>query len=116
MNLRKVLIDLITTIKDSIHHYYFILLQSATSPPSVLPAGPPAQRRRWRPVLLLLGTLGLGILIGNNPFRPSSNNPDATARGYLRFKEVLSYVDRDYADSVDTYLARALGCESLRAH
>ena len=52
--------------------------------------------------MLLLCALGLGVLIGNNPFRPSPNNPDATARGYLRFKEILSYVDRDYADSVDT--------------
>ena len=51
---------------------------------------------------MLLCALGSGILIGNNPFRPSSSNPDATARGYLRFKEILSYVDRDYADSVDT--------------
>jgi carboxyl-terminal processing protease len=46
--------------------------------------------------------MGCGILIANNPFRPSSDNPDGTARGYLRFKEILSYVDRDYADSVDT--------------
>jgi carboxyl-terminal processing protease len=57
---------------------------------------------RWRPALLLLCALSSGILIGNNPFRPSTSNPDATARGYLRFKEILSYVDRDYADSVDT--------------
>ena len=34
-------------------------------------------------------------------FRPSTENPEATARGYLRFKEILSYVDRDYVDSVD---------------
>ncbi|GAB3853356.1 S41 family peptidase [Hymenobacter terrigena] len=46
--------------------------------------------------------MGCGVLVANNPFRPSSENPDATARGYLRFKEILSYVDRDYADSVDT--------------
>lgn len=46
--------------------------------------------------------LACGMLVANNPFRPSSTNPDATARGYLRFKEILSYVDRDYADSVDT--------------
>ena len=46
--------------------------------------------------------MGSGVLVANNPFRPSSENPDATARGYLRFKEILSYVDRDYADSVDT--------------
>lgn len=55
--------------------------------------------RRWALPLLALGA---GVLLGSNPFRPSSENPDATARGYLRFKEVLSYVDRDYVDSVDT--------------
>ncbi len=73
--------------------------------PETGPAAAPSRPRRlarWRPALLLLCTLGTGILIGNNPFRPGSTNPDATARGYLRFKEVLSYVDRDYADSVDT--------------
>jgi carboxyl-terminal processing protease len=52
--------------------------------------------------VLLLLAVGCGVLVANNPFRPSSENPDATARGYLRFKEILSYVDRDYADSVDT--------------
>ncbi|GAB2708110.1 peptidase S41 [Hymenobacter frigidus] len=50
----------------------------------------------------MLLAVGCGALVANNPFRPSSENPDATARGYLRFKEILSYVDRDYADSVDT--------------
>jgi carboxyl-terminal processing protease len=52
--------------------------------------------------VLLLLAMSCGMLVANNPFRPSSDNPDATARGYLRFKEILSYVDRDYADSVDT--------------
>ena len=52
--------------------------------------------------MLLVVALLCGVLVANNPFRPSSDNPDATARGYLRFKEILSYVDRDYADSVDT--------------
>ena len=61
------------------------------------------RRRGWlRQSLLLLLAMGCGVLVANNPFRPSSENPDATARGYLRFKEILSYVDRDYADSVDT--------------
>lgn len=83
-------------------------MQSAVTPACAAPgAYPPAraqrpQLARWRPALLLLCALGTGILIGNNPFRPSSTNPDATARGYLRFKEVLSYVDQDYTDSVDT--------------
>lgn len=65
---------------------------------------PAASRQRgWlRQSFLLLLAMGCGVLVANNPFRPSSENPDATARGYLRFKEILSYVDRDYADSVDT--------------
>ena len=60
-------------------------------------------RRRWlRQVLLLAVASGGGALLASQSFRPSDDNPEATARGYLRFKEVLSYVDRDYADSVDT--------------
>ena len=74
------------------------------------PAAPETGRAAaawWRPgglrqAALLLLAMGCGVLVANNPFRPSSDNPDATARGYLRFKEILSYVDRDYADSVDT--------------
>ncbi|KAA9333148.1 S41 family peptidase [Hymenobacter busanensis] len=56
---------------------------------------------RWRQPLLLAGALTCGVLIGANPFRPSDQNPDATARGYLKFKEILSYVDRDYVDTVN---------------
>lgn len=73
--------------------------------PATQELGPPAapRRRGWlRQTVLLLLAMGCGVLVANNPFRPSSENPDATARGYLRFKEILSYVDRDYADSVDT--------------
>ena len=58
-------------------------------------------RRRARQPLLLLLALVCGVLLGANPFRPSDQNPDGTARGYLKFKEILSYVDRDYVDSVD---------------
>ncbi|WP_400193067.1 S41 family peptidase [Hymenobacter sp. B81] len=69
------------------------------------PSGPvPAARRRWarwRQPLLLAGALACGVLLGSNPFRPSEQNPDATARGYLKFKEILSYVDREYVDSVN---------------
>ena len=78
---------------------------SATSPAAPEPGRPAASRRRrgWlRQGTLLVLAMGCGVLVANNPFRPSSDNPDATARGYLRFKEILSYVDRDYADSVDT--------------
>ncbi|SNR52043.1 S41 family peptidase [Hymenobacter mucosus] len=58
-------------------------------------------RRQIRQPLLLALALACGILLGANPFRPSDQNPDATARGYLKFKEILSYVDRDYVDSVN---------------
>ncbi|WP_460609492.1 S41 family peptidase [Hymenobacter terrigena] len=76
-----------------------------TSIPANRATGVPVglRRRGWlRQGLLLMLAMGCGVLVANNPFRPSSENPDATARGYLRFKEILSYVDRDYADSVDT--------------
>ncbi len=63
---------------------------------------PGARRAGLRGALLVALAFGSGLLVSNNPFRPSSTNPDATARGYLRFKEVLSYVDRDYVDSVNT--------------
>jgi carboxyl-terminal processing protease len=43
-----------------------------------------------------------GALLSTIFFRPAGDNPEGTARGYLRFKEILSYVDRDYADTVDT--------------
>ena len=76
----------------------------SASLPAVPEIGRPAARRHgWlRQCVLLVLAMGCGVLVANNPFRPSSGNPDATARGYLRFKEILSYVDRDYADSVDT--------------
>lgn len=54
-------------------------------------------RQPWLLALVLAG----GMLVGANPFKPSGQNPDATSRGYLKFKEILSYVDRDYVDSVD---------------
>ncbi len=67
-----------------------------------LPTPAPA-RQRWSRRLWLLPvlTLGICIILGTNPFRPRTENPDATARGYLRYKEILSYIDRDYVDSVD---------------
>jgi carboxyl-terminal processing protease len=73
------------------------------SPGDVVSAAPAPARRSWgyRLTLLPLLTLGIGIILGTNPFRPRTENPDATARGYLRYKEILSYIDRDYVDSVD---------------
>jgi carboxyl-terminal processing protease len=81
----------------------------ATSPllstPSAAPTPatrPHAGGARGRLVLLLTLAFGSGLLMAGNPFRPSSDNPAGTARAYLRFKEILSYVDRDYVDSADT--------------
>lgn len=68
------------------------------------PAAAPVPRGwwpRWRQPLLLGAALLSGVLLGSNPFRPSAQNPDGTARGYLKFKEILSYVDREYVDSVN---------------
>lgn len=72
-------------------------LRSAPAPV----AAPRNSRRQVRQPLLLALVLACGIILGANPFRPSDQNPDGTARGYLKFKEILSYVDRDYVDSVD---------------
>jgi carboxyl-terminal processing protease len=58
-------------------------------------------RRGTRLALLPALTLGVGIILGTNMFRPHTENPEATARGYLRYKEILTAIDRDYVDSVD---------------
>lgn len=72
---------------------------SSGSSPSAAPGRTVWQR--WRQPALLGMALGCGMLLGANRFQPSQQNPDGTARGYLKFKEILSYVDRDYVDSVD---------------
>ncbi len=54
-------------------------------------------RRALTGAVLLAG----GVLLGSIAFRPATQNPEATARAYLRYREVLTAVDRDYADSVD---------------
>lgn len=46
--------------------------------------------------------LVVGVLIGANTFSPSDTNPQSTAKAYLKFRDVLSYIDRDYVDTVDT--------------
>jgi carboxyl-terminal processing protease len=73
-----------------------------TSPAAAVPAARRPAAPRWRAALLLVLAFGSGLLMAGNPFRPSSANPAGTARAYLRFKEILSYVDRDYVDSADT--------------
>lgn len=45
--------------------------------------------------------LVVGVLLGATTFSPSPNNPQGTARSYLKFRDILSYIDRDYVDSVD---------------
>ncbi|QHL88478.1 PDZ domain-containing protein [Nibribacter ruber] len=52
---------------------------------------------------LFLGlAVALGVLLGATVFRPSASNPEGTARGYLKFREILSYIDREYVDTVNT--------------
>ncbi|WP_199688429.1 S41 family peptidase [Pontibacter oryzae] len=45
--------------------------------------------------------LVIGVLLGATTFSPSPNNPQGTAKSYLKFRDILSYIDRDYVDTVD---------------
>src|SRR5215213_8571917 len=45
--------------------------------------------------------LAAGVLIGANSFKASPNNTASTAKGYLKFRDILSYIDRDYVDTVN---------------
>ncbi|AKD02967.1 peptidase S41 [Pontibacter korlensis] len=45
--------------------------------------------------------LVVGVLLGATTFSPSTSNPQGTAKSYLKFRDVLSYIDRDYVDTVD---------------
>lgn len=51
--------------------------------------------------LFIAMALAVGVLIGANTFSPSMNDPQGTAKGYLKFRDILSYIDRDYVDSVN---------------
>lgn len=51
--------------------------------------------------LFIALALAVGVLIGANTFSPSSTNPQGTAKSYLKFRDILSYIDRDYVDTVD---------------
>ncbi|MBB4599587.1 carboxyl-terminal processing protease [Hymenobacter luteus] len=76
-------------------------IEPTDSPRPALEHAPKNSRSKARQPFLLALALACGVLLGANPFRPSDQNPDLTARGYLKFKEILSYVDRDYVDSVN---------------
>ncbi len=52
--------------------------------------------------MYLGAAVALGVFLGATLFQPSTNNPQGTARGYLKFREILSYIDRDYVDTVNT--------------
>lgn len=52
------------------------------------------------PLFIALALI-VGVLIGANTFSPSSNNPQGTAKSYLKFRDILSYIDRDYVDTVN---------------
>ena len=52
------------------------------------------------PIFIAL-SLAAGILIGANSFKASPNNAQRTAKGYLKFRDILSYIDRDYVDTVN---------------
>lgn len=51
--------------------------------------------------LLIALALTAGVLIGANTFSPSTTNPQDTAKSYLKFRDILSYIDRDYVDTVN---------------
>ncbi|MCC9136550.1 S41 family peptidase [Pontibacter silvestris] len=51
--------------------------------------------------LYIAMALVVGVLLGANTFSPSTSNPQGTAKSYLKFRDILSYIDRDYVDSVD---------------
>lgn len=51
--------------------------------------------------LLFALALAAGVLIGANTFSPSTTNPQDTAKSYLKFRDILSYIDRDYVDTVN---------------
>lgn len=73
-------------------------------------AGSSAERaaaRSWRTgarAWLLAGVAAaVGVAVGAGFVGPNAaSNPKATNRGYLKFRDVLSYIDRDYVDSVNS--------------
>ena len=88
----------------------------APSPTSAAHNPAPRRARRWRAVLLPALALVAGLALGARSFRPATENPEATARGYLRYKEILTYVDHDYVDSVDAEGLTDYAVTQLLAH
>ena len=80
-------------------------LPSPVPPPPTAPEAGQARLRRARIRLPLLVALAAaaGVLLGSSFAGPDSfSDPRATNRGYYKFRDVLSYIDRDYVDSVNT--------------
>jgi carboxyl-terminal processing protease len=63
------------------------------------------RRSRIRLPLLIGLTAAIGVLVGASFSAPDGtgafSNPKAATRGYYKFRDVLSYIDRDYVDSVN---------------
>lgn len=62
--------------------------------------------------LIIALALSAGILIGSTMFG-GSKNLEAILTGHEKFKEILSYIDRDYVDSVDTEELVDYGIEKM---
>ena len=52
--------------------------------------------------LLVAGAMAFGMLIGATSFQPSGSNAQSISKAYLKFRDILNYIDRDYVDSVNT--------------
>ena len=77
-----------------------------TTPPIYAPTvpRPPRQGGRrglWGLLVAVAALAGVALGWGFAP-SPVASNPRATTRGYYKFRDVLSYIDRDYVDSVNT--------------
>lgn len=52
---------------------------------------------------LLVGcAVAFGMLIGANAFKPAGKNSQSISTAYLKYRDILTYIDRDYVDSVNT--------------
>ena len=82
--------------------------QAPENQPLQPPAGPeqPGKHRNsiFQIRLPLFVSLGVaaGMLLGTTMYKPSGDNPQSIAKAYLKFRDILSYIDRDYVDSVNT--------------